>query len=245
MDAVLLSVWTLIAYAVAVGSSAEVAREGQRRAGPPKAGRSPVLEVGATSPDRALERLKRTYMPEMTMDPPARTMSTAQNRLGRPSPVIVHPACPNENCQRVYYNISSEDQLDNIGPQCPFCEKPFQGDRWYRSSNVSFLCPGSNQHVSRIARVIVQTILPSSGHEYTDNSRMGSYGIFDQWQAICFGTMMIPTRLNIIVDEYQTSRTSFGRTNSNGPILAHIANLPSEARGNMVLTLVLGITPSE
>jgi hypothetical protein len=50
-------------------------------------------------------------------------------------------------------------------------------------------------------------------------------------------------RLNIIVDEYLTSRT--GSINSNGPILAHIANLPSQARGNMVLTLVLGITPGE
>jgi hypothetical protein len=64
-------------------------------------------------------------MPGMTVDPPARTMITAQKRLGRSASATVHPACPNEFCQRVYYH---KDNTDELGSCCPFCEQDFPSE---------------------------------------------------------------------------------------------------------------------
>lgn len=251
MDALLSAIWALMAYAIGLG----VRRVTGRVAGDAESWKEADFNAGARYPDRALQSLMKSAMPGMTTHLPARTMATAQNRLGRPPTILVHPCCPYYECQRVYYHLDGPDQLSAIGEACPFCQKPFE-----EGADKSVLLFPRQTLVSELERVLS---IPGIEASCFQNRRsdlsadQAEYGTRvrrhqcdgDLWNIIGpdgtkFGDSDV-IRINLIVDWYQTIRTSFGGTNSNGPLLGHIANLPSQARGNMAFTLVLGITPGE
>jgi hypothetical protein len=254
MDAVLVSVWTLLSYAmgsVKRGKDRDITDDGDLPDEPHAQSNYP-----ASKSDRALQHLMQTHMLGMYEDPPARTMNTAQNRLGRPAEGLVHPACPNEQCQRVYYDVTNAEGIRNLGSSCRFCDFEFPADPedcmllFPRQTLIAELervlsVPGIEQACFSDLRSDPDADMAKYGTRVMRHQSDGALWDIRASDGCFFPHDVEIVRLNVMVDWYQTSKTAFAHSNSNGPILAHIANLPSQARGNMVLTLVLGITPGK
>lgn len=158
----------------------------------------------------------------------------------------------------VYYDIDSAEGIKGLGTACPVCKKPFpeevevedavllyprqtlisELERVLSVPGVEDACFTDRRSNRKRDRLILGTKIfrrQSDGDLWNIKSSSGEV----------IGAETDTIRLNLIVDWYQTSRTTFAHSNSNGPILAHIANLPSQARGKMIMRLILGITPGK
>ena len=190
------------------------------------------------------------------------TLATAQRHLDAvcAETLVVHAACTNSDCQHVFYQYQTSAAFES-GTTCEVCNQAPDGKR-----NIGLVPFPRMTLVNALARFFQNDGIEELC-EKTETRRQLDQS-FDQatyarlkvyrdaysgsgWPLLGADGETVPEdghlvlRLDIGIDWYQPSRGSHARSQSVGPIIGHITNLPLDLRAALPLTLLLGITPGE